>query len=157
MRLFPPSHGQKEKTKLMLKILLVDWARAEITAKPIRQEVFIEEQLVPEAEEWGDGYDDEMALHLIASLDGNLIATARLMPDGTVGRMAVLKSYRNQGVGSAMLAKLIETAKNNKFEVLKLNAQRTAESFYAKHGFIALGDEFMDAGIPHIEMRLELS
>jgi predicted GNAT family N-acyltransferase len=139
----------------MLKIVLADWFRAETTAKPIRQAVFIEEQHVPEAEEWGHG--DEKALHLIASLNGNPVATARLMPDGTVGRMAVLKSYRNQGTGSAIMAKLIETAKQNKFEVLKLNAQRTAERFYAKHGFIAQGDEFMDAGIPHIEMTLLLS
>lgn len=139
----------------MLKILLADWSRAEIKATSIRQEVFIEEQHVPEADEWGHG--DERALHLIASLDGNPIATARLMPDGTIGRMAVLKSYRNQGTGSAMMEKLIETAKQNKFEVLKLNAQRTAESFYAQHGFIAQGDEFIDAGIPHIAMQLTLS
>jgi predicted GNAT family N-acyltransferase len=138
----------------MLKILLADWSRAERTAKPIRQAVFIDEQYVPEAEEWGHG--DEKALHFIASLDGNAIATARLMADGTVGRMAVLKGYRNQGAGSAILAKLIETAKQNKFALLKLNAQRTAEGFYAKHGFIAQGDEFIDAGIPHIEMTLVL-
>jgi predicted GNAT family N-acyltransferase len=138
----------------MLKILLADWSRAEIRATSIRQEVFIEEQLVPEADEWGHG--DERALHLIASLDGNPIATARLMPDGTIGRMAVLKSYRNQGTGSAMMEKLIETAKRNNFEALKLNAQRTAESFYAKHGFIAGGNEFTEAGILHIEMHLKL-
>lgn len=138
----------------MLKILLADWSRAERMAKPIRQAVFIEEQYVPEAEEWGHG--DEKALHFIASLDGNAIATARLMADGTVGRMAVLKGYRNQGAGSAILEKLIETAKQNKFAILNLNAQRTAEGFYAKHGFIAQGDEFIDAGIPHIEMTLVL-
>lgn len=139
----------------MLKIVLADWFRAETTAKPIRQAVFIEEQHVPEAEEWGHG--DEKALHLIASIDGNAIATARLMPDGTVGRMAVLEGYRNQGTGSAILEKLIATARQNKFELLTLNAQRSAEGFYAKHGFITQGDEFMEAGIPHIKMTLALA
>jgi len=138
----------------MLKILLVDWYRAEITAKHVRQAVFIDEQNVPEEDEWGHG--DEEALHLVASLDGNPIATARLTADGTIGRMAVLKSFRNQGTGSAMMEQLIKTAKQNRFRVLKLNAQRTAEGFYAKHGFVAQGDEFMDAGIPHIAMQRDL-
>jgi predicted GNAT family N-acyltransferase len=70
--------------------------------------------------------------------------------------MAVLKDFRNEGVGSAMLRKLIEAAKQSHFKSLTLNAQRSAEDFYAKHGFIALGDEFIDAGIPHIAMSLEL-
>lgn len=138
----------------MLKILLLDWERAQITATHVRQAVFINEQNVPEEDEWGHG--DEEALHFVASLAGNPIATARLSADGTVGRMAVLKSFRNQGTGSAIMDQLIKTAKQNRFMVLKLNAQRTAEGFYAKHGFIAEGDEFTDAGIAHIAMQLEL-
>ncbi len=138
----------------MLKILLLDWSRAQITAKHVRQAVFINEQNVPEEDEWGHG--DEDALHLVASLDGNPIATARLSADGTIGRMAVLKSFRNQGTGSAMMAQLIKTARQNRFRVLKLNAQRTAEGFYAKHGFVAYGDEFIDAGIAHIAMQRDL-
>ena len=138
----------------MLKILLADWSRAETTATHVRQAVFIDEQNVPEKDEWGHG--DEKALHLVASLDGNPVATARLTADGTIGRMAVLKSFRNQGTGSAMMKQLIKTAKQSRFRVLKLNAQRTAEGFYAKHGFIAQGNEFMDAGIPHIAMQLDL-
>ncbi len=138
----------------MLKILLLDWERAQITATHVRQAVFIDEQNVLEEDEWGHG--DEEALHLVASLAGNPIATARLSADGTVGRMAVLKSFRKQGTGSAIMEQLIKTAKQNRFRILKLNAQRTAEGFYAKHGFIAQGDEFIDAGIAHITMQLEL-
>jgi len=134
-----------------LRIVLAEWRRAEIPARHVRQVVFIDEQNVPEAEEWGHG--DEEALHVIAMLDGNPIGTARLTADGTIGRMAVLKAFRNQGTGSAMLEELFKTAKRNRFRVLKLNAQRTAEGFYVKHGFIAQGDEFMDAGIPHIAME----
>ncbi len=138
----------------MLKILMADWLHADVAAIPIREDVFIKEQNVPEADEWGHG--DETALHVIASLDGNSIGTARLTPEGRIGRMAVLKDFRNEGVGSAMLRKLIEAAKQSHFKSLTLNAQRSAEDFYAKHGFIALGDEFIDAGIPHIAMSLEL-
>ena len=125
-----------------------------MAAIPIREAVFIKEQNVPEVDEWDN--DDEHALHLIASLDGNAIGTARLTPKGTIGRMAVLKSFRNQGVGSAMLDRLIEVAKQSKFESVTLNAQRSAEGFYAKYGFTAQGDEFIDAGIPHIAMQLDL-
>lgn len=138
----------------MLKLLLADWLHADVAAIPIREAVFIKEQNVPEVDEWDN--DDEHALHLIASLDGNAIGTARLTPKGTIGRMAVLKSFRSQGVGSAMLDRLIEVAKQSKFERVTLNAQRSAEGFYAKHGFIAQGNEFMDAGISHIAMQLDL-
>ena len=55
-----------------------------------------------------------------------------------------------------MLDRLIEVAKQSKFERVTLNAQRSAEGFYAKHGFIAQGNEFMDAGISHIAMQLDL-
>lgn len=138
----------------MLKILLAEWARAEITAKHVRYAVFIEEQNIAEEDEWDD--HDENALHLVASMDGNPIGTARLTSDGTVGRMAVLNSFRNQGTGSAMMKQIIKTAKKSRIKVLRLHAQRTAEGFYVKHGFIAEGEEFLEAGIPHIAMKLEL-
>ena len=139
----------------MLKILLAEWARAGITAKHVRHADFINEQNIAEEDEW-DEYD-ENALHLIASLDGNPIGTARLTSDGIVGRMAVLDSFRNQGTGSAMMAQIIKTAKKSRMKSLKLHAQRPAEAFYTKHGFIAEGEEFMEAGIPHITMQLTLS
>ena len=137
----------------MLKLLLADWSRTEMTAKPIRQAVFIEEQNVPEQEEW-DNYD-ENALHVVASLDGNPIGTARLTSDAVIGRMAVLSEFRGQGVGTAMLKQLIQIAKKSRLKTVQLNAQKTAVEFYAKHGFIAEGEEFMDAGIPHIKMQLD--
>jgi predicted GNAT family N-acyltransferase len=138
----------------MVKILLAEWARAGITAKHVRHAVFINEQNIAEEDEWDDA--DENALHLVASLDGNPIATARLTSDGTVGRMAVLESFRLQGTGSAMMKQIIKTAKKSRIKVLKLHAQRSAEGFYTKHGFVTEGQEFMEAGIPHIAMKLEL-
>ena len=70
--------------------------------------------------------------------------------------MAVLKNFRHQGTGSAMMAQIIKTAKKSRIQVLNLHAQRPAEAFYAKHGFITEGDEFMEAGIPHVVMKLIL-
>jgi predicted GNAT family N-acyltransferase len=153
MRL-PLSLGQRNKLTIMLKILLAEWARAGITAKHVRHAVFINEQKIAEEDEWDE--HDENALHLVASLDGNPIGTARLTSDGIVGRMAVLDSFRNQGTGSAMMEQIIKTAKKSRMKELKLHAQRPAEGFYTKHGFIAEGEEFMEAGIPHIAMKLEL-
>jgi len=148
------SHSQKNRSTELLEIQLLNWSEAESQARTIRQIVFIEEQLVPEADEWGHG--DETALHLIAKLNDKPVATARLTADGKIGRMAVLNNYRQQGIGLAMLTKLIKVAKQRKLKQLELNAQTHAQAFYSKQGFIACGNEFLDAGIPHIRMILVL-
>lgn len=70
--------------------------------------------------------------------------------------MAVLKPHRKHGIGSMMLVQLINTAKQLGYQDITLWAQTHAQGFYTKHGFIAQGDEFLDAGIPHVEMRLTL-
>ena len=139
----------------MLKLELLNWPDAETRAKPIRTKVFIEEQEVPEAEEWGHG--DDTALHIIATLNGQAVATARLTETGSIGRMAVLKPYRQQNIGSAMLQTLIKTAKQRGLKRLTLNAQLHAQPFYNKHNFVKQGSVFMDAGMPHIEMQLTLT
>jgi predicted GNAT family N-acyltransferase len=132
--------------------MLLDWADAQVLAKPIRTSVFIQEQHVSEREEWDD--EDSTALHVMAFKDGEPVATARLTQKGKIGRMAVLKTHRKQGIGSMMLVKLIAAAKQRGLQDIKLWSQTHAQAFYKKHGFIAQGDEFMDAGILHVEMRL---
>jgi predicted GNAT family N-acyltransferase len=124
--------------------------------KAVREQVFIREQHVPEELEW-DEHDAE-AIHLVA-LDKNeqVIATARLLADGHIGRMAVLETWRKHGVGSAMLAKLLLIAQQRQLTRVFLHAQTSAVGFYEHHGFKALGDEFMDAGIPHRYMQKELA
>lgn len=117
----------------------------------IRRAVFVVEQQVPEVEEW-DGKDDE-SRHVIAlSGDGLALGTGRLLPDGRIGRMAVLKAWRGRGVGSALLRELIAIAGECGFRETRLHAQTHALAFYRKHGYVALGEEFMEAGIPHYEM-----
>lgn len=142
----------EHRMQATIQLLQLDWAEAQSLAKPIRTSVFIDEQHVPEAEEWDD--DDATALHIIVIKNSEAIATARLTQQGKIGRMAVLKDHRKQGIGSMMLTELIKVAKQRELKEIKLWSQTHAQDFYKKHGFIAQGDEFLDAGIPHIEMRL---
>jgi predicted GNAT family N-acyltransferase len=139
-------------THAKVKLMLLGWTDAQALAKPIRTSVFIEEQHVPEREEWDD--EDSTALHILVFRDGEAVATARLTQKGKIGRMAVLKVHRQQGIGSMMLVELIEVAKQRELQDIKLWSQTHAQAFYKKHGFTAQGGEFLDAGIPHIEMRL---
>ncbi len=128
-----------------------DWVRDGKALRAVREQVFVREQGVPLALEW-DG-DDAPALHLLAETpDGSAIGTARLLPDGQVGRMAVLAEWRGRGVGTALLKALLHIAADKHYPPLFLNAQTRAVGFYARHGFEAEGDEFEDAGIPHRRM-----
>jgi predicted GNAT family N-acyltransferase len=131
------------------------WAADSATLAAIRREVFVVEQHVPEAEEW-DGIDDAYQHALALASDGRAIGTGRLLPDGHIGRMAVLKPWRGRGVGSALLTELIAMARERGFSETRLHAQTHALGFYRRHGYTPLGKEFMEAGIPHYEMRLVL-
>ncbi|MDP2031247.1 MAG: GNAT family N-acetyltransferase [Thiobacillus sp.] len=129
-----------------------DWARDAGRLGAIRRVVFIDEQGVPEALEWDD--DDAEAVHLLATrADGTAIGCARLLPDGHIGRMAVLPAWRGRGVGRALLAAAIRLARAQGQATLRLSAQTHAAGFYADAGFAAVGDPYEEAGIPHIAMR----
>jgi len=119
--------------------------------KFVRETVFIKEQHVPVDLEWDT--EDQTAQHVIAKTEnGDVIATARLLNNGHIGRMAVLEPFRYQGVGTKMLSRLIDKAKQNGLKNVFLNAQSSAVNFYIKAGFCIVGNEFMDAGIPHYKM-----
>jgi predicted GNAT family N-acyltransferase len=87
---------------------------------------------------------------------GHPIATGRLLPDGHIGRMAVLKNWRRQGVGSAVLNALLNIARARGDELTVLHAQSYATQFYLRSGFEITSGEFIEAGIPHVEMRRRL-
>ena len=115
----------------------------------------MQEQGVPEALEWDEW--DAAARHFLAEdAQGHPIGTARLLPDGHIGRMAVLEFWRRRGIGTAMMHHVLAAARETGFGRVELAAQTHALKFYARFGFVAHGDEFMDAGIPHRTMRLEL-
>jgi len=133
-----------------------EWGRDAARLAAIRRTVFIDEQGVPEALEWDE--HDAVALHLLALADdGTPIGCARLLPDGYIGRMAVLPAWRNQGVGQALLAAVMDAAQARGHATLRLSAQTHAAGFYARAGFVVVGDEYEEAGIPHVAMQRTLA
>ena len=136
---------------LLVDIEVLDWTAAQVLAMPVRMAVFVVEQGVPadlELDEW-----DVRSLHAIARRQGQVVGTARLLPDGHVGRMAVLESERRHGVGRSLLNALVEVALARGEPCILLNAQTQAIGFYAANGFVVDSDEFLEVGIPHRRMR----
>jgi len=132
-----------------------DWVVDGATLRAIRTAVFVEEQGVAAELEW-DG-EDERARHVLAMTpDGTMVGTGRLLPDGRIGRMAVLEPWRGKGAGAALLAELLGMAQAAGFSDLVLHAQTHAMGFYARWGFAPEGETFIEAGIPHHTMRLRL-
>jgi predicted GNAT family N-acyltransferase len=138
------------------RIVISDWSSDRQRLSRIRRAVFIEEQRVSEELEWDD--DDAGAIHLLAvDADDTPIGCARLLPDGHIGRMAVLQSWRGKGLGRALLQKALELARAQGHDIVRLSAQTHAAGFYRRHGFIAEGEEYLEVGIPHLAMKITLN
>ena len=136
-------------------VRLVDWAEAGDGLRAVRRAVFIAEQAIPEDMEWDDF--DAVCPHAIAEdANGNAVGCGRLLPDGHIGRLAVLRGWRGRGVGAALLAHLMDLARSRGHARAILEAQTRAMPFYVRHGFAAAGDEYLEAGIPHRTMTRTL-
>ena len=133
----------------------VDYEAAAPLLRRVREPVFVQEQKVPLELEWDDL--DPASQHVLA-LDGagNPIGTGRLTPKHSIGRMAVLPEWRGRGVGEAILAALVDRARESGWPDVTLAAQVHAIGFYARAGFLPEGDHFDDAGIDHLLMRRNL-
>jgi predicted GNAT family N-acyltransferase len=142
------------KPSAKLSVRPADWDVDREILKALRYEVFIREQAVPADMEWDEF--DALSRHVLASMDGIPIGTGRLLPDGHIGRMAVLPQWRGRGAGSALLTDLMEIARTLGMRRVLLNAQVPALSFYRRHGFQAQGEAFLEAGIPHRRMWRDL-
>jgi predicted GNAT family N-acyltransferase len=120
----------------------------------IRRAVFIVEQGISEADDL-DGLED-VAIHLLATVESVPVGTARLLVKGNIGkigRVSVLADYRGHGIGKALILKALDVfAEDSAIAVARLSAQANAISFYEPLGFEATGDVFMDAGVPHRDM-----
>lgn len=141
---------------MALRIALGDWATQQPEAQAIRYAVFVLEQKVPLEMEWDEM--DAQCLHAVAFMtdrDGveRAVGTGRLLPDGHIGRMAVHKEARGNGIGAALLLALMQQAQRRGQRQVELSAQTHAEVFYARHGFVREGGQYQDAGIPHVHMR----
>jgi len=133
-------------------VMIVPWSDSGVMLSEVRTTVFVDEQQVP-VEIERDGRDAECTHVLARDLDGQPIGAGRLMPDGRIGRMAVLREWRGSGVGGAMLAELMAEARRRGMPEVYLHSQSHAKAFYERHGFAVEGEEYMEAGIPHIAMR----
>ncbi|QNW95328.1 GNAT family N-acetyltransferase [Acinetobacter seifertii] len=139
----------------MYKVIEDDWEQLEKDAKYIREQVFIQEQGIAPEDEWDDF--DATAVHFMVYDKEQPIATARLLPQHSVGRVAVLIPYRKQGIGKILMQHIIDYARNQKLPYLKLSAQTYVTAFYEALGFNVQGEVYQDCGIPHINMILALS
>ena len=131
-------------------VLEVPWATHADALMRVRRAVFIAEQGVSEREEL-DGEDASSQHFLATDGQGRPIGTARLMPSGQVGRMAVLPAWRRRQVGAGLLGLAMEAAKRQGLAVF-LHAQVSAQGFYERNGFVASGEVFLEANIEHVRM-----
>jgi predicted GNAT family N-acyltransferase len=122
--------------------------------RAIRNAVFIDEQHIdPELE--FDGLD-ESAIHALVAVDNKYVGTGRMLDDGHIGRIAILKDYRGRGLGARVVLALVAEAAHRGYPRVYLGAQTHAIDFYTGLGFTPFGEEFMDAGIPHLSMEKTL-
>ncbi|QHH99314.1 GNAT family N-acetyltransferase [Acinetobacter dispersus] len=138
----------------MYQVKQGNWDQLQQDAKLIRTLVFIQEQGIAEADEWDE--QDAISQHFVIYDQDQPIATARLLQNNSVGRVAVLKAYRGQGLGQMIMLNIIDFAKQQGRAFLYLSSQVHAMSFYQQLGFVVQGDEYDECGIPHIEMRMPL-
>ena len=117
--------------------------------------MFINEQGVDEEIEW-DGLDEEAWHWLALGPEKKEIATGRLLNSGQIGRMAVEKKFRSQGIGSAILRDILKSAQDLKMESVFLHSQSKATKFYEKFNFSSDGNEFLEADILHVKMNKKL-
>lgn len=138
-----------------VRIVTGDWETLGGSCRAIRDEVFVVEQKVPIGLE--HDANDQVSLHVLATgAAGELIGTGRLLPDGHLGRIAVRRTWRGMGAGGAILALLIEEARERGHNLLVLDAQATALAFYRGFGFREVGERFFAAGLEHQSMELRL-
>jgi YbgC/YbaW family acyl-CoA thioester hydrolase len=136
------------------------WTELQALASPLRYEVFVNEQEIDPELEWDAA--DETAVHaVVINKLGQAVATGRLLQPQSrvaqIGRIAVNKALRGGSLGRLVVNTLIEKARLRGDREVLLHAQCSAEGFYRRLGFTAHGDIFQDAGIDHIEMRMNLA
>lgn len=147
--------ANRELRQIRVDVEVADWTRARALVLPVRTAVFVVEQGVPESIERDTM--DAVSRHAIArDVSGSVVATGRLLPDGHIGRMAVLAALRGAGVGAAVLQALMAEAVRQGLTEVVLNAQVHALDFYRRLGFVERGEVFLEAGIEHRTMRRSL-
>ena len=138
-----------------IRVVPARWDGDRAGIEAVRRSVFILEQGVPEHEEWDA--TDPVSRHVLAvTPKRDAVGTARLEPAGKIARVAVLPQYRGTGIGGAMVGHLVDLARTLGLTQVHLNSQTSAIGFYARMGFQAVGPEFVEVGIPHRRMVLQI-
>lgn len=135
----------------MIFVEAVPWKSHSSRLLKIRTAVFVEEQRVPkdlENDEW-----DELSFHVLLTKNNQDVATGRLLKDGHIGRVCVLKEFRGQGFGALVMKALVREALVRQMDEVELSSQVHALSFYEKLGFEVASEEYLEAGIPHKKMK----
>lgn len=131
-----------------------DWSSRGPTARVVREAVFVQEQQVASEAEW-DAWD-AVARHAVIESGQVPIATGRLLSLGDgrarIGRMSVVRQHRGQGLGSTLLAALLDDARRLEFDAVVLHAQEHAIGFYQRAGFTIEGPAFEECNRPHQRM-----
>ncbi|MCL6414898.1 GNAT family N-acetyltransferase [Aestuariirhabdus sp. Z084] len=133
-------------------IVQLTWPEAEAQAMELRLDIFHQEQGI-DRQLMTDEQDAD-ALHFLLYDEGHAkpVATARMLTDGRIGRVATLKPFRGQGFGKSMMSYMHDIAAQRGIDNTQLHAQHTSIDFYQQLGYIARGDTFEEAGIPHQAM-----
>ena len=125
----------------------------------LRSEVFVVEQDCVYQDIDGK---DQLAKHVLGFENKELIAYSRIFKPGdyfkeaSFGRAVVKKNHRGEGYGHLLVDKSLEHLKAKKQSPIKISAQSYLKEFYASHGFIAKGSEYMEDGILHTAMYIGL-
>jgi YbgC/YbaW family acyl-CoA thioester hydrolase len=148
-----------EANEPMVRVELGSWQTLAEQAREVRTAVFLDEQRIPVEMEWDE--HDEGAIHALAhNRLGLAVGTGRLLQHAPgvsrIGRMAVNRVLRGSNVGRALLQALVNAASERGDHEVLLHAQRSAQGFYARLGFVPRGEPFEEAGIVHIEMHRAL-
>ena len=144
----------RAKAARRIDIRLGDWTALQAQAGPIRTAVFVQEQGIAPELEWDE--NDAHCVHCLALVDGEPAGTGRLLPDGHIGRMAVLPAHRRAGLGSLVLLALMQAAAQRGDARVALSAQTAVRDFYRAHGFQPEGEVYDEVGIPHQAMSRAL-
>jgi predicted GNAT family N-acyltransferase len=137
-----------------IDIAIVNWPEKQTEITSVRRVVFVEEQNVSESIDF-DGSDPDYIHVLAYDKNGRPVGTARINRKGRIGRMAVLKDYRRQGIGRKMIQALMDYGRKNSITNFHVSSQVSAVGFYRKMGFEPSGEEFLEATIMHINMKLK--
>ena len=144
------------------RVQVGDWATLQEAAAAVRTAVFVEEQGIAREDEW-DAADASAVHAVVSNALGMPVATGRLLSEGApgsgtarIGRMAVDRALRGSGVGRLIIQALEQAASARGELRIVLGAQRSAEGFYRRLGYMPDGAPYEEVGIPHIPMARAL-